>query len=76
MKMDKDNENIMSVEDYRKMGFLTAKEVSLLLRISKSMVYEWFRKEECPFNVVKVNDRYIIPTNSFFAWYDSLNEQQ
>ena len=55
--MDKDNENIMSVEDYRKMGFLTAKEVSLLLRISKSMVYEWFRKEECPINVVKVNDR-------------------
>ena len=74
--MDKDHENIMSVENYRKMGYMTAKDVSLLFRISKSMVYEWFRKEECPINVVKVNDRSIIPTHSFFACYDSLNEQQ
>ena len=74
--MNKDNENIMSVEDYRKIAFLTAKEVSAGVRIRRGLVYEWFRQEECPINAVKVNDRYIIPTNSFFAWYDSLNEQQ
>lgn len=53
--------------------FINVEQLATILGISKSMAYEYVRSEKCPFTVVKIRKRYVIPTNSFYKWYESLN---
>ena len=57
----------------REREFINAKELEVILGVSRSHVYELLNSDDCPFNVVKLGKRrFIIPTNSFYRWYDSL----
>lgn len=54
--------------------FLSVNETAKLMGVCKSLLYKMIHNDDCPFMVVKAGDRYIIPYNSFAAWYDSLAE--
>lgn len=54
--------------------FMDVAEVAGILGISKSLAYVYVQNPLCPFVVIKINGRYIIPTNSFYKWYDSFLE--
>ena len=61
----------MSTEGMR---FMRVSEVAEVMGISKSMAYEYVQGEDCPFTVLKINSRYVIPYNSFCTWYESLDD--
>lgn len=54
------------------MSFMKVNEVAEVMGISKSLAYEFLQSKECPFTVLKINSRYVVPYNSFCTWYDSL----
>lgn len=54
------------------MSFMKVNDVAEIMGISKSLAYEYVQSENCPFTVLRINRRYIIPYNSFYAWYNSL----
>lgn len=54
--------------------FINARQLAEIMGISPAMAYEYIKSEQCPFTVVKMGKRYVIPTNSFYKWYDSLNK--
>lgn len=57
----------------REKEFIDVKELADMLNISKSYAYELLNSDECPFNAIKLGKkRIVIPTNSFYKWYDSL----
>lgn len=59
------------IEEYKNKMFISVKEMAEILGISTSQAYVFIKT--APFNVVCAGKtRMIIPTNSFFAWYDSL----
>lgn len=62
---------IMSTEGMR---FMKVGEVADILNISKSLAYEYMQGADCPFTVLKINSRYVVPYNSFCAWYESLGD--
>ncbi len=53
--------------------FLKVGEVAEILNISKSLAYEYMQGADCPFTVLRINSRYVVPYNSFCAWYESLS---
>ena len=53
------------------MKFYTVAEVSEILGISKLMTYEWVAGPQCPFLVLRIGRRIIIPANNFAKWYES-----
>ncbi|MBD5508860.1 MAG: helix-turn-helix domain-containing protein [Lachnospiraceae bacterium] len=63
----------------REKEFINVKELADILGVSRSHAYELLNSDDCPFNAVKIGKkRIVIPTNSFYRWYDSLanaNEQ-
>ncbi|MCI8694640.1 MAG: helix-turn-helix domain-containing protein [Lachnospiraceae bacterium] len=61
----------MSTEGMR---FMKVGEVADILNISKSLAYEYMQGGDCPFTVLKINSRYVVPYNSFCAWYESLGD--
>ena len=56
------------------MKFMRVDEVAAILNISKSLAYEYMQGADCPFAVLKINSRYVVPYNSFCAWYESLGD--
>ena len=54
------------------MSFMKVNDVAEVMGISKSLAYEYLQSEECPFTVLRINSRYIVPYNSFCTWYNSL----
>lgn len=61
--------------DYRSKMFITVEELSKIMRISRSMAYKYVESNECPFYREQVGKRVIIPTKTFFDWYDSLTNE-
>lgn len=55
------------------MRFMKVGEVAEILNISKSLAYEYMQGD-CPFKVLKIKSRYVVPYNSFSAWYESLGD--
>ena len=45
--------------------FLKVGEVAEILNISKSLAYEYMQGADCPFTVLRINSRYVVPYNSF-----------
>lgn len=62
----------LTVDEARKQAFLSVKDVSELLNMGTTYVYAHIKSPDCAFNVVTMGKRYVIPSNSFFAWYDAL----
>ncbi len=56
--------------------FYSVAEVSEILGISSSKAYEWVVSPYCPFLVMRIGRRVIIPANNFNAWYGSLMESK
>jgi len=56
------------------MRFMRVNEVAEILGISNSLAYEFMRSGDCPFTVLKIHRRYVVPYNSFCTWYNSLAE--
>lgn len=60
---------------HREKDFLLVDEVKDILRIGKSQCYDLVNSPDCPFNVVRIGKLIRIPSNNFFKWYDSLEEE-
>lgn len=54
------------------MRFMRVGEVAEVMGISKSLAYEFLKGEKCPFTVLRINSRLLVPYNSFCEWYESL----
>ena len=63
----------MAIEELRKKQFMSVDVLASILGISRTYTYQVVAAPECEFIVVKLGRRFIIPTNSFFKWYDSLS---
>lgn len=59
----------MSTEGMR---FMKVNEVAKILGISNSLAYEFVQGGDCPFTVIRIHRRYVVPYNSFCTWYNSL----
>lgn len=64
------------MENEQEIKFFSVAEVSEILGISRSKAYEWVISPCCPFLVMRIDRRVIIPANSFNAWYESLIESK
>lgn len=62
-------------QDYRNEMFINVEELGELMRMSRSAAYKYVGSDECPFYREKIGRRIIIPTKTFFEWYDSLNNE-
>lgn len=56
---------------YRDKEFITVEQLAEVMNISKSYAYMFVRSEELPFTYLQLGRRIVIPTNSFYSWYDS-----
>lgn len=63
----------MQDEELRNKLFMSVDELANIMEISRTHTYQIISSPDCEFNVVKLGRRLIIPTNSFFKWYDSLS---
>ena len=59
-------------ENYRDKEFITVEQLAEVMNISKSYAYMFMKREDLPFTYLQLGRRMIIPTNSFYSWYDSL----
>jgi predicted DNA-binding transcriptional regulator AlpA len=59
-------------DDYRKKYFITVEELSEIMRLSRSATYNYVKSSDCPFYREQIGKRIVIPTKSFFQWYDAL----
>ena len=50
--------------------FMNVEELAEVMGISKSLAYIYVQNPKFPFDVVKINSRYTIPTNGFWEWYN------
>ncbi len=64
------------MDNEQEIKFYSVAEVSEILGISRSKAYEWVVSPYCPFLVMRIGRRVIIPANNFNAWYESLIESQ
>ena len=60
------------MENEPEIKFYSVAEVSKMLGISRSRTYEWVISPQCPFLVLRIGRRIIIPANNFAKWYESL----
>lgn len=65
----------LEITSYREQMFMTVEELGKVLRISRSMAYKYVESSDCPFYREKIGKRIIIPTKTFFQWYDSLTNE-
>lgn len=65
----------LEITSYRDLMFMTVEELGKVLRISRSMAYKYVESSDCPFYREKIGKRIIIPTKTFFQWYDSLTNE-
>jgi excisionase family DNA binding protein len=63
------------LQDLRNEAFITVDELATIMRISRSMAYKYVKSRECPFNRQQIGTRILIPTKTFFQWYDSLENE-
>ena len=61
--------------DYRDKMFITVEELSSIMRISRSMAYKYVESSDCPFYREQIGRRIVIPTKTFFDWYDSVTNE-
>ncbi|MBQ7955886.1 MAG: helix-turn-helix domain-containing protein [Lachnospiraceae bacterium] len=59
------------MENEQEVKFYSVAEVSKMLGISRSRAYEWLASPQCPFLVLRIGRRIIIPANNFAKWYES-----
>ena len=59
------------MEKEQEIKFYTVAEVSKMLGFSRSRTYEWVISPKCPFLVLRIGRRIIIPANNFAKWYES-----
>ena len=59
-------------ERYRDKEFFNVNEVAEIMGISRSFAYEYLKSPDCPFLVLQMGKRIIVPANDFFRWYDGL----
>ena len=60
------------LDKFRAEAFITVEDLAVILGVSRSFAYDYIKDSECPFVCIKMGRRYVIPTNNFFNWYDSL----
>ncbi len=54
--------------------FMSVEELAEIMGISKSLAYIYVQNGNCPFDVVRINSRYTIPTISFWEWYNEFSK--
>ncbi len=64
--------NAIDIDELRRKPFMDVKTLSEVMGMGMTYLYDYIKGQSCQFNVVKMGKRYIIPTNSFFSWYDGL----
>lgn len=62
------------MENEQEVKFYSVAEVSKMLGISRSRTYEWVISPKCPFLVLRIGRRIIIPANNFAKWYESFSD--
>ncbi len=65
--------NAIDIDELRRKPFMDVKTLSEVMGMGMTYLYDYIKGQSCPFNVVTMGKRYIIPTNSFFSWYDGLS---
>ena len=63
------------INEYKNQLFITVEKLSKIMRISRSMAYKYVESDECPFYREQIGRRVIIPTKTFFDWYDMLTNE-
>lgn len=49
--------------------FFTAVEIAKLLKVSKTVAYEFLNDENCPFDCIMIGKRKIVSVAAFYKWY-------
>lgn len=60
------------MEEIKEPKFFNVPEISNMLGISRAEGYKFVKAPDCPFLVLRIGRRLIIPANSFYNWYESL----
>ena len=60
------------MEETKELKFFNVPEISNMLGISRAEGYKFVKSPDCPFLVLRIGRRLIIPVNNFFNWYESL----
>ena len=60
------------MEETKELKFFNVPEISNMLGISRAEGYKFVKSTDCPFLVLRIGRRLIIPANNFFNWYESL----
>lgn len=60
------------MEETKELKFFNVPEISNMLGISRAEGYKFVKSPECPFLVLRIGRRLIIPANNFFNWYERL----
>lgn len=60
------------MEETKELKFFNVPEISNMPDISRAEGYKFVKSPECPFLVLRIGRRLIIPANNFFNWYESL----
>ena len=60
------------MEETKELKFFNVPEISNMLGISRAEGYKFVKSPDCPFLVLRIGRRLIIPANNFFNWYESL----
>ena len=68
-------QELVEISEYRKQMFITVEELAKIMRLSRSMAYKYVESSMCPFYREQIGTRIIIPTNTFFEWYDKLSNE-
>ena len=64
------------MEEIKDPKFFNVPEISNMLGISRAEGYKFVKSRDCPFLVLQIGRRIIIPANNFFNWYESLAQNQ
>ena len=63
------------MEEIKEPKFFDVPEISNMLGISRAEGYKFVKSPDCPFLVLQIGRRIIIPANNFFKWYESLAQE-
>lgn len=64
------------LEKLRDKAFMSVAELVEIMGMSRAYTYEFIKSDSCPFKVIAIGKRFVIPTNSFFEWYDSFGSKE
>lgn len=60
------------MEETKEPKFFNAPKISNMFGISRAEGRKFVKLPDCPFLVLRISRRIIIPANNFFDWYESL----